>query len=286
MDLLESNNKIIDLLKNNNNFSVIRLGLGEETYLTFNYLVTGKINEEYLKPEYNLNGVYSKMNDIQKYELFCNHYNEGIKSSDLLAYVNFNNDNFMHMQNIFTSNYNLNKIHSRSIEPFYVMLENKIPWTHYLIDKKVLIISPFVDSFQSQLNNNFEIFKDKKVFLESQKFIFYKSYNTLSGNYLHQDWFETFNLMKDDIKKLDFDIALLSCGGYGLPLCNFIKTEFKKSCIYVGGGLQLLFGVMGKRWENNSLWKKIIEDNNSKFIRPSKNETIKNYTNIENGCYW
>lgn len=286
MDILKSNQKIIEYIKNNNNFSIIRLGLGEETYLTFEYVITGKINQEYLKPMYNLNGIYSKTKELDKYKLFCDHYYQGIKSSDLIGYVNFNNQNFLKMQNLFILENNLNKIHSRSLEPFYTMIENHIPWTHFLVDKTVLIISPFVESFEKQINNNFQIFKDQKVFLDQQKFIFYKSFNTLSNNHIHQDWYQTFNIMKDEIRKLDFDIALLSCGGYGLPLCNFIKTELKKSSIYVGGGLQLLFGVMGKRWENSDFWKKIIKDNNTLFIRPSNNELINQYQSIENGCYW
>ena len=28
-----------------------------------------------------------------------------------------------------------------------------------------------------------------------------------------------------ELKDLNFDIALLGCGGYGLPLCDFIKTK-------------------------------------------------------------
>ncbi len=286
MDILKSNQKIIEYIKNNNNFSIIRLGLGEETYLSFEYVITGKINQEYLKPIYNLNGIYSKNKELDKYKLFCEHYYQGIKSSDLIGYVNFNNQNFLKMQNLFILENNLNKIHSRSLEPFYTMIENHTPWTHFLVDKTVLIISPFVESFEKQINNNFQIFKDQKVFLDQQKFIFYKSFNTLSNNHIHQDWYQTFNIMKDEIRKLDFDIALLSCGGYGLPLCNFIKTELKKSSIYVGGGLQLLFGVMGKRWENSDFWKKIIKDNNTRFIRPSNNELINQYQSIENGCYW
>jgi hypothetical protein len=286
MDIFNSNQKIIDLIKNQKNFSIIRLGLGEETYLTFEYVVTNDINTEYLKPVYNLNGIYSRNNELDKYKLFCKHYYQGIKSADLLGYVNFNNNYFVKMQNLLILESKLGKIHSRSLEPFYIMLEHKIPWTHFLIDKKVLIINPFVDSFQKQIENGFSIFNNQKVFLDGQKFIFYKSFNTLSNNHIHQDWYETFNIMKDDIKKLDFDIALLSCGGYGLPLCNFIKTELKKSCIYVGGGLQLLFGVMGKRWEDLDLWKKIIKENNTKFIRPSDNEKINQYQSIENGCYW
>ena len=92
--------------------------------------------------------------------------------------------------------------------------------------------------------------------------------------------------MCNDIKKLEFDIALLGCGGYGLPLCNYINKDLKKSAIYIGGGLQLLFGVMGKRWENNDMWKKIIADNDCKFIRPSGDEIMPNNTRIEGGCYW
>ena len=57
---------------------------------------------------------------------------------------------------------------------------------------------------------------------------------------------------------MDFDIALLGCGCYGHPLCDFIRNELNKSAIYVGGGLQLLFGVMGKRWLERQDWQKII----------------------------
>ena len=92
--------------------------------------------------------------------------------------------------------------------------------------------------------------------------------------------------MINDIKDIEFDIALVSCGGYGLPLCNYIKTTMNKSAIYVGGGLQLLFGVMGKRWENNEMWNKIIRENDTKFIKPSGDEIIQNNKTIENGCYW
>ena len=60
----------------------------------------------------------------------------------------------------------------------------------------------------------------------------------------------------------------------------------KKSAIYVGGGLQLLFGVMGKRWENNEMWKKIIKENNTIFIKPSGDEIICNKKLVENACYW
>ena len=141
---------------------------------------------------------------------------------------------------------------------------------------------------KKQIKKGFKIFKDaeKHIFLSGQKIKFYKSFNTIANNRIHKNWIETYNIMCDDISKIDFDIALLGCGGYGLPLCNFIKINLQKSAIYVGGGLQLLFGIMGKRWENISMWKQIIKENNTKFVRPSKDEKIKNQQLIENECYW
>ena len=94
-----------------------------------------------------------------------------------------------------------------------------------------MIINPFVGSFEKQINNNFKLFNksNKHIFLEGQEFVFYKSYNSLAGNRPHKNWLETYLVMCRDIKDLDFDIALLSCGGYGLPLCDFIKTKLGKS---------------------------------------------------------
>ena len=284
LNITDSNNEIIKLILKNEPFSIVRLGIGAESYISIEYLLTNKINIKYLQTSVNLNGVYSKTLNLKHFELFCQKYNEAIKECDLLAC--FNSTNITDIQNIFNKRYKLSNIHSRSLEPFYTVLDNQIPWSHYLKDKKVLIINPFVESFQKQLKNKFQIFKDKKIFLDDQEFIFYKAYQTIAGNHIHDSWGETFKIMCDDIKNIDFDIALLGCGGYGLPLCDFIKRELNKSAIYIGGGLQLLFGVMGHRWEIRDDWKKIIRENNTKFIRPSKEEMCENFKTIENGCYW
>jgi len=287
IDIKESNKKIIELIKKNEPFTVCRLGNGYETYITYEYIKTNKINENYLHPNVNLNGIYSKTNEIEKFKKYCELYNEAIINTDFLACFVLDNNYITNIQNDYSIKYNLSVGHSRVIEPFYLLMENEIPWSHYLVNKKVLIVNPFVESFKEQIKNGFEIFKDNRtIFLPNQEFIFYESYQTIAGNHIHNDWYETFNIMCNDIEKLDFDIALLGCGGYGLPLCNFIKNKMKKSAIYIGGGLQLLFGVMGTRWENNEMWKKIIEENDCKFIRPSKDEICNNFKNIENGCYW
>ena len=279
---VKSNEYLINLIVGNKSFLITRLGIGAETFLTYYYKKDNKIVVQYLNALSNNAGIYNVNTSIVKY---CDLYYNAIKNSDALACFT---GAIINEQNFFLQQEPIKSIHSRSLEPFYIISDNEVPWTHYLKGKKVLVINPFIKSFQKQLKNKFQIFKDpnKKIFLDDQEFIFYKSYQTIAGNHIHEDWYETYNIMCNDIKKFDFDIALLGCGGYGLPLCNFIKMDMNKSAIYIGGGLQLLFGVMGRRWENRDDWKKIIRDNDTKFIRPSGDEIIKNKDVIEGGCYW
>lgn len=290
IELKGSNKLIKSLIELNKPFSVARLGW-HETNIAIEYNATKRIHPKYLSPPNILMqncGIYSRSNDVNKFKLFAVMYLDAIKHANILASFTNNNDlaPVVRNQNLLSKAYKLAQINYRSLEPFYAMMEGESPWTHALMGKKVLIINPFVNSFKKQMDAGFEIFKDKRVFQEGQEFVWYKSYQTIAGNHLHNDWYETFMLMCNDIAKLDFDVALLGCGGYGLPLCNFIKTKLHKSAIYVGGGLQLLFGVMGHRWEKNDMWQKIIRENDTKFIRPSGEEVCNNNKSIEGGCYW
>ena len=281
--LFESNDIIIELIKSNKPFYITRLG-DLESVISIQYIINNKLNTQILKKNNSLYnaGIYSK-NDLSKIELYCKMHNESVIMSNYLA--SFENL-YVENQNFYKNNFNVKQIHSHVLEPFYLLDKNVIPWSHYLKDKKILIIHPFIKSFKKQLNNDFQIFKDKRLFDKNQQFVFYKCYQTIAGNHIHNDWHETFTLMCDDIKNIDFDIALIACGGYGLPLCHYIKKDLNKSAIYIGGGLQLLFGVFGERWITSEFWKKTIEEHDCKFIRPSEDEICKNADHIENGCYW
>lgn len=281
LDLISSNKYLINLLKNDEPFFISRLG--NEIENSYNYMVTQNL---YYNTTLNINaGIYCKteMDLVTYYEMYYN----AIINSDALAVFNFRQDVLLYEQ-YFMKTIELQCIASRVLEPFYLILENEIPWTHHLLGKKVLIISPFIDSFQKQIQNGFHMFQDtsKTMFHPDQEFVFYKSFNTLAGNHIHSSWLETFNIMCEDINKLDFDIAMLSCGGYGIPLSYHIKNNLKKSSIYVGGGLQLLFGVIGQRWLTHPIISKIIMEQPEQFIRPSGDEIVKNKNCVENGCYW
>ena len=292
-DLKDSNDYIIKLLEGDKPFSITRLGFGPETYMLYTYIFS-KDQDQYVK-SINLDmnelykncGIYDKNNNIKAFINFWNYTYRSIKSCNALASMNYD-AKIMHVEKTFASMHSLPQIHSRVLEPFYICEANMSPWTLKLKGKRVLIINPFVESFKKQLVNNFRIFKDEtmKIFMDDQEFIFYKSYQTQAHNYVHDNWEQTLEHMKNDIKKLQFDIALLGCGAYGIPLCDFIKNDMNKSAIYIGGGLQLLFGVIGYRWKIRDDWKQRIKENDIKFISPNDDETIVGHKTIENGCYW
>ena len=88
--------------------------------------------------------------------------------------------------------------------------------------------------------------------------------------------------MKSQIDKIDFDIALIGCGAYGLPLAAHVKRAGKIG-VHMGGCLQILFGIMGKRWDEHPIISKLYNDN---WVRPSELEKPKSYLKVEDGCYW
>ena len=100
-----------------------------------------------------------------------------------------------------------------------------------------------------------------------------------------KDWFEALEFMKKEIKYSDFDIAIIGCGAYGLPLAGYCKSLGKKA-LHLGGGTQLLFGIKGKRWEKqyrDACYRDLF---NEFWVYPDKKETPQNAIKIEGACYW
>ena len=81
-------------------------------------------------------------------------------------------------------------------------------------------------------------------------------------------------------------ICLIGAGAYGLPLAAHVKRMGKKG-IHLGGTVQLLFGIKGKRWENN--YHKVYDYTtlfNEEWVRPNKLEVPQNAQSVEEACYW
>lgn len=91
-------------------------------------------------------------------------------------------------------------------------------------------------------------------------------------------WCEELNRLKDEILSKEFDVAIVGAGAYSLPLLAAVKSSGRKG-IHLGGEIQLLFGIKGRRWDGKNLY-------NDHWVRPSPDETPSNFMKKENGCYW
>lgn len=110
-----------------------------------------------------------------------------------------------------------------------------------------------------------------------------KAVQSMRGECEFSTWIDAFEYMKKEIASRDFDVALLGCGAYRMPLGAYIKDELKKPAIHVGGVLQLLFGIKGKRWDENSIGRQLY---NQYWVRPTDELKPNNYKLVEDGCYW
>ncbi len=164
------------------------------------------------------------------------------------------------------------------IEPYFF----SNPWTKALEYKKVLVIHPFEDSVQTQYKKRHSLFKDPDVLPEFQ-LITLKAIQSIKGNSTKfNSWFEALEHMKEQVKKINFDIALIAAGAYGLPLAAYAK-HLGKQGLHLGGSLQILFGIRGKRWEESKFHKHLI---NEHWKFPYEHEYPINYKKLDRGSYW
>ena len=141
-----------------------------------------------------------------------------------------------------------------------------------LAGKKVLVVSPFSKSIAANFHRRHSFFKKKYVYPQFEL----KLLNTPityaglpSEFYPGVDWFSTVKQLRKEISHVDFDIALLSCGSYAMPLGVHVARKLERKAVYVGGVLQLYFGIMGRRYDNPFFVDQINVD---KFIHPLERE--------------
>lgn len=193
-------------------------------------------------------------------------------------------------ENLLVDTSSIKLVHLLCLEPFHA----QNPWTRALKGKKVLVIHPFAQTIEKQYTNNRNLLFTNPDILPDFELQTLIAIQSLGGKSQFNTWFDALQYMKDEIDKRDYDIALIGCGAYGFPLAAHIKRSGKKA-IHLGGALQLLFGIKGKRWTNpnygvNSL--SFIKTNyynnlmNDFWVSPSKAEKPSNANNVEGACYW
>jgi len=160
------------------------------------------------------------------------------------------------------------------------------PWTKELKGKKVLVVHPFAETIKSQYGRRNKLFANPDVLPEFKSLTVIKAVQSVAGNGGNtgfKDWFDALKYMKNQMDDVDYDVALIGCGAYGMALAAHAKRK-GKIAIHLAGWTQMLFGIYGKRWlEDQPKYKEFI---NEYWVRPNENEKPKNADSVEGGCYW
>lgn len=159
----------------------------------------------------------------------------------------------------------------------------KAPWTAALKGKKVLVIHPFEESIQEQYAKRKQIFPGTDVLPEFELKTL-KAVQTVAGekDERFETWFDALDYMYNNALEIEFDIAIIGCGAYGMPLAAKLK-EAGKQAVHMGGVIQILFGIKGQRWVNNPRAGITFND---AWVYPKESERPKNSKVVENNCYW
>ena len=164
--------------------------------------------------------------------------------------------------------------------PFY----HENSWGSSLKDKRVLVVSPFADTIHKQYKKRDKIWNNEEIFPQLDELRTIKC--PLSAGLEEspfESWEQGLNSMEEQMSKIDFDVCFVGAGAWGLPLAVHAK-RLGKIGIHTGGDTQLLFGIKGKRWDDNPDMRKKLY--NEHWVRPSQEETPKDRAFIEGGCYW
>ena len=172
------------------------------------------------------------------------------------------------------------KVSLMYLEPFW----SKEPWTATLKGKRVLVVHPFAESIRKQYERRELLFKNKETLPEFASLNILKAVQSIGGERNgFNTWFDALKYMEQQIEKIDYDIALIGCGAYGMPLAAHCK-QMGKQAVHLGGALQLLFGIRGNRWENEQdIYKQFM---NEHWVRPLESERPSSAIHVENACYW
>ena len=157
-----------------------------------------------------------------------------------------------------------------------------------------MVVHPFAKTIELQYSQNRTKLFDHPAVLPEFELQTIQAVQSIGGiDNGFKDWFEALQWMKDEIDRREYDVCLIGCGAYGFPLAAHVKRRGKQA-IHLGGSLQLLFGIKGKRWEDPNygvtVWGipygSYSDLMNEHWVRPEQTEKPKSSNVVEGACYW
>lgn len=275
----EQTNKLLyDGIMSDKPFMAGRIGDIENTVVLCDKMVKlgaiGQIPYKKMKMAKNGAGIFPITQDA--FEVFAQEYEKSMRSMDVAVFWgHICCEQYMHRKNYLRAVL----VPSRPLEPFVFQK----PWTRALKGKKVLVVHPFAETILKQYARRDKLFENNDILPEFELVMLKAVQSSAESDCEFESWLDALEFMKKEIEKKDFEVAILGCGGYAMPLAAYIKSLGKKA-IVLGGLTQLLFGIKGARWEVSR--PDIVAMYNEHWTRAEENEKPKGYKGIEDGAYW
>lgn len=170
----------------------------------------------------------------------------------------------------------------QGVEPYY----HEYPWTEELAGRRVVVVTPFAGSVAQQWTSRAgaDLFPgNPSVLPRFDLRIVRAPFSAGLRPPSHPDWHTALAHLKNEVAEDRFDIALIGAGAFSLPLCSFIRGELGSSAVHLGGALQLLFGIRGRRWESHPVIGPLFNEN---WSHPLPDETPRARWKNDGGAYW
>jgi hypothetical protein len=163
-----------------------------------------------------------------------------------------------------------------ALEPFC----HATPWSSGLAGKKVLVICPYPRTVLRQYEKRKLLWPDERILPDFKLFTMKSVYGRPSAPGC-ATWFDALDKMYQDAMQIDFDVAILACGPFAIPLGARFKRA-GRSAITMCGVTQILFGIKGKRWDDRPYVSRFY---NEHWVRPDQEELPDFAKTVEKGCY-
>lgn len=174
----------------------------------------------------------------------------------------------------------------RALEPYYV--PETYQWTAALEGRRVAVVSSFADTACLQASHSDAVWSGRAILPKAT----YLPVQTRYSPRLAQgraEWPEAVTswdaAVADVVNRVmeqNAEIVLIGCGGLGMVIGHELRMR-GKVCIVMGGAIQVLFGIKGKRWQNHSIISSFWND---AWVWPRLEDTPGGAEEVESGCYW
>ena len=270
------NNEILRLLKSNQPFLVGRLGHAESVVagaaLMIDKMRVGKWFFDRIKHKIYENEEFWPVNDQLVLE-FGRMFSDKIREFDVYVCWNIFLERYFSK---YIARQDIATVDFYALEPFCYA----DPWSGGLKGKKVLVICPYPKTVQRQYEKRKLLWYDKRILPDFELSVLKSVYGRQSAPGC-ATWFDALDKMYNEAMRIEFDVAILACGPFAVPLGGRFKRA-GRSAIIMCGVTQILFGIKGKRWDDRPYVSKFY---NEHWVRLDQQELPDFAKKVEKGCY-